>query len=115
MLRILFAIVALAALTGCQEADTKVLIGGTCIPAAGAAPIEDSIILISGSTIRAVGVRKDVPVPQNSERTNLEGKWILPSGVEPIAPGQPANLAIYNSPQPSGTPVRRMTDGKWNP
>jgi hypothetical protein len=115
VLRTLFVIAALAALTGCQEAQTKVLIGGTCSPGAGAAPIQDAIVVVSGSTIRAVGLRKDIPVPQDSERTNLEGKWILPGGAEPIAPGQPANLVIYNSPQEATTPIRRMTAGKWNP
>ncbi|HXJ40256.1 MAG TPA: hypothetical protein VNH18_13335 [Bryobacteraceae bacterium] len=112
---ILFAIATLAALTGCQDIDTKVLIGGTCLPSSGAAPIGDCIIVTSHSTIVAVGVRKDVPVPQNSERTSLDGKWILPAGKGVLAPGQPADLAIYDSPEPRGTPVRSMAAGKWNP
>src|SRR5581483_8795582 len=64
-------------LAGCQKSDTRVFIGGTAVTAPGAPPIEDSVIVVSGHTIRAVGKRRDVPVPQDSERTDASGKWIV--------------------------------------
>lgn len=114
MPRILLAIVLTALLTGCQESKTKVLIGGTLRSSPAAGPIEDSIIVISGDTIRAAGFRKDIPVPQDSERLDMQGKWILPRGPEPVVAGQPANLKIYNqAPGPDTKPVLTMTSGNW--
>jgi hypothetical protein len=113
--RILLVILAASLFSGCQQSATKVLIGGTLRITAEAAPIEDSIIVISGSTIRAVGLRKDVPVPQDSERVDTVGKWILPGGPEPIAAGQPASLRLYDRDPQSGTqPVRTMKLGIWD-
>jgi hypothetical protein len=73
-------------LAGCQKHDVgiqgarlKVLIGATTITAPGDKPIEDSIVIISGSKIQSVGARKDVPVPQASDRTDLTGSWIIPA------------------------------------
>jgi hypothetical protein len=113
--RILFAIILTVLLGGCQQSATKVLLGGTLRPSADSAPVEDSIIVITGSTIRAAGLRKDVPVPQDSERTDMRGKWIVGAGTEPVAANQPANLRIYDqAPGPDSKPVRSMTMGVWD-
>lgn len=85
---------------------------------AGTNPVQDSVIVISGATIRAAGVRQDVPIPQDSERTDLTGKWVVPVAGGRIAPGQPADLFILDS-GPNGSPVvggikRRMIHGQWN-
>lgn len=86
-------------LTACNKQPdftTKVLIGGTTITAPGAAPIEDSIIVIKGAKIRDVGARKDVPVPQASDRTDLKGEWIVPAEGSRIEPGETANLIVLH-------------------
>ena len=77
--------------------------------------MEDSIVVIVGNTIQAAGLRKDIPVPQDSERTDLRGKWILPGGPEHILAGQPANLLIYDHAptSPADKPDRRMANGQW--
>lgn len=114
MLRILLAIIASALLSGCQDPKTKVLLGGTLIASPGAAAVADSIIVVTGATIRSVGERKDTPVPQDSERVNMQGKWILPGGPEPVAPDQPGNLRIFDqAPTETTRPVRTMTAGVW--
>jgi hypothetical protein len=111
----LFAILLTVLLAGCQQSATKVLLGGTLRPSPDSVPMEDSIIVISGSTIRAVGLRKDVPVPQDSERTDMRGKWIVGAGAEPVTANQPANLRIYGeAPGPDSKPVRSMTMGVWD-
>jgi imidazolonepropionase-like amidohydrolase len=117
---LLAAVCLLAA--GCQSGNQvsglKVLIGATAIMQAGGNPVQDAVIVISGSTIRAAGVRKDVPIPQDSERTDVTGKWVVPVAGGRIAPGEPADLFILNS-GPNGSPAvggvgRRMIHGQWN-
>jgi hypothetical protein len=91
------AILAFLPLAGCQKQDNvrfKVLIGATTIVAPGAQPIPDSIVVIAGSKIRSVGIRKDVPVPQFSDRTDFTGEWIVPAEGSRIAVDEPANLLI---------------------
>ena len=104
--------------SGNQVSGLKVLIGATLLPQAGGSPVQDAVIVVDGATIRATGERKDVPIPQDSERTDLTGKWVVPVAGGRIAPGQPADLFILNTgPNGSpagGTPSRSMTHGQWN-
>jgi imidazolonepropionase-like amidohydrolase len=104
--------------SGNQVSGLKVLIGATAIMQAGSNPVQDTVIVISGATIRAAGIRKDVPIPQDSERTDLTGKWVVPASGGRIAPGESADLFILNS-GPNGSPAiggvsRRMIHGQWN-
>jgi hypothetical protein len=108
-------------LAGCQKHDVgihgarlKVLIGATTITEPGVPPIQDSIVIISGSKIQSVGARKDVPVPQASDRTDLTGSWIVPADGSRIEPGETANLIILHHP-PNGTDDggSRIVAGEW--
>lgn len=109
-------------LTGCQAgnqvSDLKVLIGATVVMQGGANPVQDAVIVVSGATIRAAGPRKDVPIPQDSERTDLTGKWVVPVSGGRIAPGEPADLFVLNTSASGapefGTPSRHMIHGQWN-
>jgi imidazolonepropionase-like amidohydrolase len=114
-IRIALAAAGFLLLAGCQKSDTKILIGATTIPAEGAQPIEGSVIVITGKSIRAVGLQKDVPIPQASERVNLAGKWIVPKGAGRLESGQPANLVVLNSrPGTSAYIVEReLVEGQW--
>lgn len=106
MSRALFAVLLLL-LPGCQRRNeskprfeaterSKVLTGATAIAAPGAQPIEDSAIVITGAKISAFGTRKDVALPQNSDRTDLTGSWIVPAKGSRIAVGETANLIILH-------------------
>jgi hypothetical protein len=113
-------------LAGCQKHDVgipgarlKVLIGATVITTPGAPPIEDSIVIISGSKIQSVGARKDVPVPQASDRTDLTGSWIVPAEGARIERGETANLIILHHPPNGADPANasdassRIVAGEW--
>jgi imidazolonepropionase-like amidohydrolase len=97
----------------CQSSGVKVLIGATLVPATGSTPIPDAVIVVAGDTIRAAGIRKDVPVPQDSERTDLTGKWVLPMGHGRIAPGEPADLLVLDGPAAGGPVIRHLMHGQW--
>jgi len=100
-----------------QVSDLKVLIGATAVFQAGGNPVQDTVIVIEGDKIRAAGERKDVPVPQNSERTDLTGKWLVPVSGGKIAPGEPADLFVLNTGEngspATGAPIRHMIHGHW--
>lgn len=125
--RIFLVVVVSLALAACGKKAgvtnmndrVKVLIGGTTIVAAGDAPIEDSIVVIAGTKIRTVGMRKDVPVPQNSDRTDLTGEWIVPTEGSRIEAGETANMMILkhapNGIEPAAEADKgaRIVAGEW--
>jgi len=117
---ILLTIVLL--LAGCEKQDKgriKVLIGETAIVAPGAQPIQDAIIVIEGKKIRSVGERKDVPVPQNSDRTDLTGEWVVPGDGSRISIDEIADLIILKHAPNGITPANpsdissRFRAGEW--
>jgi hypothetical protein len=110
-------------LTGCQKSGdkviVKVLIGATTVTTPYAPPLEDSIVVIAGSKIRAVGLRKDIPVPQASDRTDLAGQWIVPAPGAKIEAGETANLMILDhapkgvTPSSSADVGAQIVAGEW--
>lgn len=95
-----------------QKSGRKVLIGATAFVTPGSPALEDSVIVISGSKIALVGLRKDAPITQDSERSDLTGKYIVPAPGGKLAANEPANLLILNSKNPADI-SRRMTNGEW--
>jgi hypothetical protein len=122
-MRTLFLAILIPALLGAchkkPDFTLKVLIGGTAIVAPGAEPIEDSVVIISGKKIRSVGPRKDIPVPQASDRTDLAGEWIVPAEGSRIEAGETANLLILRHAPNGVTPAApadvgaRIVAGEW--
>jgi hypothetical protein len=113
---------AVLLLSGCHKQDNvrlKVLIGATVIEAPGAQPIQDGIIVIAGPKIRFVGMRKDIPVPQNSDRTDLNGEWVVPAEGSRIGVDEMANLLILKHAPRGITPAdpsdvgARINAGEW--
>ena len=118
-MKTVLAVAGFLLLAACQKSDVKVLIGGTAIVAPGAQPIEDSIVIVAGRNIRSVGIRKDIPIPQDSERTDLTGKWVVPAQGSRIAIGEESNLLILShapngvAPADPGDVKRRLVAGEW--
>jgi len=110
----LLVVAAFLFLAACQRSDVKVLIGATALVAPGAQPIEDSVIVIERGRIRSVGMRRDVPIPQDSERTDLTGKWVRPADGARIAVGERADILVLDHPGDStATASRHLVDDRW--
>ncbi len=113
---------SLLLMSACQKQPpvrVKVLIGETAIVAPGAQPIEDAIIVIAGDKIQSVGMKKDIPVPQNSDQVDLNGEWVVPTDGSRIAVGEIANLAVLKH-APNGITPANPSDvgatlraGEW--
>jgi len=76
---LLLAAVLLAAWPlAAQEAQLKALVGGTLIDGFGGLPLRNSVILIAGERIQAVGQVGTLAVPPGAEVISTEGMSVLP-------------------------------------
>jgi hypothetical protein len=123
MSKVLLATASLAFLAACHNTNVhyKVLIGATTTAEQGTKPIEDSVIVIEGTKIKDVGERKFVSIPQNSDRTELTGHWVIPASGQAISSGGAANLLILDHAPAGIVPASpndigaRIVDGEWAP
>ncbi|WP_188368658.1 amidohydrolase family protein [Muriicola marianensis] len=72
------SLVLIGLLHRAQEAPVKALVGGTLIDGYGSDPIQNSVIIIQGERILAVGNQDNTPVPNNAEVISTEGMSVLP-------------------------------------
>ena len=63
-----------------KKAETKVIKCGRLIDGTGAAPIENTTVVIEDSKIKAVG--KDVEVPKGAEVIDATGKTVMPGLID---------------------------------
>lgn len=61
-----------------DPAPVKALVGGRLIDGYGGTPIENSVVVIEGERIRAVGRMGEVAVPEGAEVISTEGMSVLP-------------------------------------
>jgi imidazolonepropionase-like amidohydrolase len=71
-------VVAIVALTAQRSAVTLALVGGTLIDGNGGAPLRNSVILVSGERITAVGQVGSLAVPVGTTVISTEGQYLLP-------------------------------------
>lgn len=76
--RILMVIAITITIPVAAQADKKALVGGRLIDGFGHRPIANSVILIDGDTIEAVGTIGSLEVPQGYEVISTEGMDVLP-------------------------------------
>jgi imidazolonepropionase-like amidohydrolase len=61
-----------------QRGRSKALVGGTLIDGYGGPPVRNSVIVIDGERIRAIGTVVTLPVPAGAEVISTEGMSVLP-------------------------------------
>ena len=66
------------ALAVTAHGQVKALVGGRLIDGFGGEPIEDSVVLIHGDRIEAVGTAGQVEIPHDAEIISTEGMSVLP-------------------------------------
>jgi imidazolonepropionase-like amidohydrolase len=75
--RLVFVFLALAT-AGILAGETKALVGGRLIDGYGGLPLDDSVVLIEGDRITAVGRIGEVEIPRGAEVISTEGMSVLP-------------------------------------
>ena len=74
----LISTAVLLASPGASAAEKKALVGGRLIDGLLGSPISNSVILIDGETIEAVGTTDTLPVPPGYEQISTEGMTVMP-------------------------------------
>ena len=64
------------------QQQTLVIQGGTLIDGNGGAPLRNSVIVIQGNRITAVGGAGQVQVPAGATVINAAGKWVTPGLID---------------------------------
>ena len=83
--RLILPLCLLAVFAGCkanEESKVKAIIGAVLIDGNGGPPITDSVVVISGSRIRAAGSRANVPIPAEADKINGSGKFLTPGLID---------------------------------
>jgi imidazolonepropionase-like amidohydrolase len=76
----LITFIALIISTGisAQQNKVKALVGGTLIDGFGSDPVKNSVIIIEGERIKAIGTLHNTHIPPDAEVISTEGMSILP-------------------------------------
>jgi imidazolonepropionase-like amidohydrolase len=61
-----------------QQPQVLVVQGGTLIDGLGGAPVPNSVIVVTGNRITAVGRQGQVQIPAGARVVNAAGKWVVP-------------------------------------
>ncbi|MGH7456912.1 MAG: amidohydrolase family protein, partial [bacterium] len=73
-----FLFLAISPITHTQTGKVKALVGGMLIDGFGSKPVRNSVILIDGERIKAVGQIGTVQIPAGAEIISTEGMSVLP-------------------------------------
>jgi len=79
------AFLAVVFLFGCkppEESLQKAIIGAVLIDGTGGPPLSNSVVIVAGSRIRAVGNRANMPIPAGVEKINGAGKFLVPGLID---------------------------------
>lgn len=85
------------------------LVGGRIVTMGPAGVIENGTIIVEGNRIRAVGLRKDVEIPEGMRVVDVSGQTILPGFVDTHAHGAQASSGI--TPQRNWVDFARLSFG----
>ena len=83
----LFAGLSLGVSADAQGQDVLVVQGGTLIDGNGGSPVANSVIVVTGNRITAVGRAGEVQVPAGAEIVDASGKWVTPGMIDSMALG----------------------------
>ncbi len=65
-----------------SEAEVTVIKGGTVIDGTGRPPQPNSIVVIVGDQVKAVGRQDRIPIPPGARVVNADGKYVLPGLID---------------------------------
>lgn len=77
-MRFLLFLLCFSTLSFAQTSQLKALVGGTLVDGYGSTPIQNSVVLIEGDKISAIGNQETLSIPENAEIISTEGMTVLP-------------------------------------
>jgi len=79
---LLIAALCLSACKPPEESQQKAIIGAVLIDGTGGPPRSDSVVIVAGSRIRAVGNRTNMPIPAGVEKIDGMGRFLVPGLID---------------------------------
>lgn len=58
------------------------MVGGTLIDGTGKDPLDDSVVIVQGAALQAVGRRSEVRIPSEAEIIEVSGKTVMPGMID---------------------------------
>ncbi len=62
--------------------SVKAFVGATLIDGTGSDPVEDSVVLVEGKLVKAVGKASEVEVPAGAEKVDVAGMTLMPGLID---------------------------------
>ena len=62
--------------------SVKAIVGATLIDGSGMKPLPDSVVVVRGERIEAVGRQGDVKIPDGAEVIEASGRWLIPGLID---------------------------------
>ena len=87
MVAVVSAFMAVGLCADAQGQGVRVIQGGTLVDGNGGAPVPNSVIVITGNRITAVGRAGQVQVPAGARVIDATGKWITPGLFDSMSAG----------------------------
>lgn len=79
----LFATFACMTAGAAKAADPPLaLVGATILDGTGRPPIYDGVVVIRDGRFVAIGTRKQVAIPRDARRNDVQGKWLVPGLID---------------------------------
>lgn len=78
MQRLIFLFLLLLQVNLFAQSNLKALVGGTLIDGFGGTPLQNSIVLIEGDKIKAIGKIGEMEIPKGAEIISTEGMSVMP-------------------------------------
>jgi imidazolonepropionase-like amidohydrolase len=81
--------------SGCkppEESVQKAIIGAVLIDGTGGPPVSDSVVIVAGPRIRAVGNRANMPIPAGVEKIDGRGRFLVPGLIDAQIAAAPSEI-----------------------
>lgn len=65
-----------------KEEGIIAFVGGTLIDGTGASPTSNTVVLVQGKKIKAVGPANQIKIPEGAKRIDVSGKYLLPGFID---------------------------------
>src|ERR1700683_3757482 len=85
----------LLCLCGCKPQEVghaKVIVGAVLLDGQGGPPMSDSVVVVSGARIQAVGPRRAVPIPQEADKVDGSSKYLVPAPIDVCDRAEPPGM-----------------------
>jgi imidazolonepropionase-like amidohydrolase len=102
----------LCACKSAEEGHAKAIVGAVLIDGAGGPPLTNSVVLVSGDRIRAAGPNSNVPIPEDADKIDGAGKFLVPALVDVCDRTDPPGLLRPESPADARAQVAVLAAGK---